>query len=319
MITQLKEEPATAVATPNLETEARPQAKPEADLPVYDMFRPEHLSWRNVDWAVVGWMTLMHVGCVAAPFFFDWQAVAVAIGLHWLTCSIGICLGFHRYLAHGSFKLVWPVRFLTTLIGVIAGQGSPMTWAATHRVHHSRSDKDGDPHSPREGALWSHLTWLFVAHSPEQKNRLYERYIPDLIGNRTMRFFEKTYVPILFAFAGLMYYLGGWPMLLWTVCARLTIGYHTTWLINSASHIWGYKNYDTTDDSKNLWWAGLLAYGEGWHNNHHAWPRVACYGHRWWEFDITWQAIKVLRLFRLATDVNVNIPRKNMRAAEPGA
>ena len=87
------------------------------------------------------------------------------------------------------------------------------------------------------------------------------------------------------------------------------IGYHTTWLINSASHIWGYRNYKTSDDSRNLWWAGLLAYGEGWHNNHHAWPRVACYGHRWWEFDITWQTIKLLRFLRLATDVDDRIPQ----------
>ena len=104
-------------------------------------------------------------------------------------------------------------------------------------------------------------------------------------------------------FAGLLFLLGGWSLLLWGMCLRIVVGYHTTWLINSASHVWGYRNYETTDDSRNLWWAGLLAYGEGWHNNHQALPRLACYGHRWWELDITWQAIRVLRFLRLSSDV----------------
>ncbi len=181
-------------------------------------------------------------------------------------------------------------------------------WSATHRVHHGRSDQEGDPHSPTDGVWWSHVLWIFVRHGAEQRNTLYQKYIPDLVHDRLLRFFERTYMLWLVGFAVAMYMLGGWPLLLWTVCVRIVVGYHTTWLINSASHIWGYRNYDTADDSRNLWWAGLLAYGEGWHNNHHAWPRMACYGHRWWEFDITWQSIKFLRLLRLATNVDDRIP-----------
>ncbi len=286
------------------------QRKPEQVTDVLDMFRPHQLNGRNLDWIVLAWMVAMHIGFLAAPFFITWQAVASAAVLHWLTCSIGICLGYHRCLSHGSFRLVAPARFLVTVCGVLAGQGTPLMWSAIHRVHHGRSDQDGDPHSPRDGVWWSHILWLFVRHGAVQRDALYQKYIPDLKKSRMLQFFERTYMLWLVAFAGVMYAIGGWPMLLWTVCARIVLGYHTTWLINSASHIWGYRNYETTDDSRNLWWAGLLAYGEGWHNNHHAWPRVACYGHRWWDFDITWQAIKVLRILKLATHIDDRIPSR---------
>jgi sn-2 palmitoyl-lipid 9-desaturase len=278
------------------------------DTHVYDMFRRDRLHWRNIDWVVLVWMVTMHVGCFVALFYVTWQAVATAVFLHWLTCSVGICLGYHRCLSHGSLRLAAPARFLVTLCGILAGQGTPLMWSAIHRVHHGRSDQAGDPHSPKDGVWWSHLLWIFVRHSAVQRDTLYQKYIPDLSQDRLLRFFEQTYMAWLVGFAVAMYVVGGWPLLLWTVCVRIVLGYHTTWLINSASHIWGYRNYETSDDSRNLWWAGLLAYGEGWHNNHHAWPRMACYGHRWWEFDITWQSIKLLRVLRLATNVDDRRP-----------
>jgi sn-2 palmitoyl-lipid 9-desaturase len=271
---------------------------------ILESFRRGHLSGRNIDWTVLSWMLVMHAGAAAAPFFFTWQALGVAIFLHWLTCSIGVCLGYHRYLSHGSLQLVAPVRFLVTLCGVLSGEGSPLSWAATHRVHHGRSDQDGDPHSPREGLLWSHMLWLFVRRSESDRQRLYAVFAPDLVKDPMLQFFERTYSLWLVGFAGLLFLLGGWCLLLWGLCLRIVVGYHTTWLINSASHVWGYRNYETTDDSRNLWWAGLLAYGEGWHNNHHAWPRLACYGHRWWELDITWQSIRLLRFLKLASKVD---------------
>ncbi|NQV23947.1 MAG: fatty acid desaturase [Rhodopirellula sp.] len=279
-------------------------------------FDKAHLTWSRIDWPVLGWMLLVHAGCLAAPFYFSWTALAVAVGLHWLTCSIGVCLGYHRNLSHASFRLPAPVRFCTTLCGVLSGEGSPLTWAATHRVHHARSDKKGDPHSPRDGVFWSHILWIFVRRNREEVAELHRRFAPDLVKDPILQFFEKTYGLWLVGFAALLYAVGGMPMLIWGVCVRLTVAYHTTWLINSASHLWGYRTYETTDDSRNLWWAGLLAYGEGWHNNHHAWPRVACYGHRWWEFDITWQAIKALRFLGLASDVDDRIPSRDTTTAE---
>ena len=111
---------------------------------IFDWFRPSQLNWKNVDWVVVIWMAAIHVGALAAPFFFTWKAVGLALVTYWLTSSVGVCLGFHRYLTHRSFKLAKPAEFGVLLCSVASGQGSPLMWAATHRLHHQRSDQEGD-------------------------------------------------------------------------------------------------------------------------------------------------------------------------------
>lgn len=295
-------------------------------------FSKDQLRWSNVDWVVAIWMLVMHAGFLAAPFFFSWASLGVAIGLHWFTASIGICLGYHRYLAHRSMKLAKPAEFTAMLAGTLSGEGTPLTWAATHRLHHQRSDHEGDPHSPTEGTFWSHLTWLFIRRTPEQEEVLFRRYVPELLKRPMMRFFEKTQALWLtLVAAGLMALgwftagPGGWwgaaSMLLWGMCARMVFAYHSTWFVNSATHLWGYRNYKTRDQSRNLWWVAILAYGEGWHNNHHAHPSVAPAGHRWWEIDITWWSIKALRFLGLATEVNDRVPEQGAAAddVEPEA
>ncbi|MCH8830172.1 MAG: fatty acid desaturase, partial [Planctomycetes bacterium] len=280
-----------------------------------------------LDWVVVIWMVLMHVGCLAAPFFFSWTALGVCLVLHWFTASIGICLGYHRYLAHRSLKLTKPAKFGILLAGSLSGEGSPLTWAATHRLHHHRSDLEGDPHSPFVGRWWSHMFWLFVGRTTKQREILHRRYVPELYKQPMLRFFEKTQALWLIlmglALVGSGWWLNEWAgavsMLLWGMCVRMVFAYHGTWLVNSATHLWGYRNYETRDKSKNLWWVAILAYGEGWHNNHHAHPTVAPAGHRWWEVDITWWSIKVLRFFGLATDVNDHIPASNKKPVDPDA
>ncbi len=267
------------------------------------VFASEQLRWDNLDWTVVVWMVLMHAGALAAPFFFSWPGLVAAVVLHWLTGSFGICLGFHRYLSHRSLKLAWPAKAFVNLCGVLSGQGAPLTWAAVHRVHHARSDEPGDPHSPRDGKWWSHLLWLFVRRSREDEERLWQRYVPDLAADPMLRFFNRTYGLILVLSGVALYALGGLPMLLWGLCLRITLGYHCTWLVNSATHLWGYRTYSTRDDSKNNWLVALLAYGEGWHNNHHAHPRLARAGHRWWEIDPTFYMIRLFQWLGLARDV----------------
>ena len=239
---------------------------------IYDWFDPSQLTFKKIDWICLIWMAAIHIGCLAAPFYFNWTALCVAIAAHWLTSSIGVCLGYHRYLSHNSFKLTKPAEFFVMLCSVASGEGSPLMWTAVHRLHHQRSDHDGDPHSPLEGAWWSHILWLFVNHSAEQRDVLYRRYVPDLVDRPMLRFFEKTYGLWLMAIAAVAYLAGGWPSLLWAVCVRMTLAYHSTWFVNSATHLWGYRNYETRDESRNLWWVALFAYGEGWHNNHHAHP-----------------------------------------------
>jgi stearoyl-CoA desaturase (delta-9 desaturase) len=181
-------------------------------------------------------------------------------------------------------------------------------WCATHRIHHARSDQAGDPHSPLDGGWWSHLLWLFVRHDDKFRQALFRHYVPDLLQDRVLVFFDRTYGLWLFASGGLLYVLGGWPFLLWGLCVRMVVAYHSTWFVNSATHLWGYRNYETDDESKNLWWVALMSYGEGWHNNHHAHPRLARAGHKWWELDMTFYAIRVLQALRLAYAVDDRIP-----------
>lgn len=272
-------------------------------------FSRDGLRWNNLSWGIAGWMLLMHVGAVAALFFVTWQAVVVALVLHWATCSLGICLTYHRCLSHRSMKLKTPAKFMGTLCGVISGEGTPLTWTATHRIHHGQSDQPGDPHSPLEGPWWSHLWWMMLKTTERKQYLLFKHYVPDLARDGLLQMFEKTYIWWLIGSGVLLYAVGGLPMLLWGLCFRMVIAYHSTWFVNSATHLWGYRNYTTTDESRNLWWVAVLSYGEGWHNNHHAHPRLARAGHRWWEFDPTWWAISFLRLIGQATDVDDRIPQ----------
>ena len=296
----------------------RAQTKADTET-LTSAFSKEQLRMDNIDWVVTGFLFFIHLGCFAAfvPAFFSWQGLAIGLTLHWLTCSIGICLGYHRYLSHKSFKLRAPAEFAVLLAGSLSGEGSPMTWAATHRLHHQKSDQPGDPHSPLVGAWWSHILWLFVHRKPEDRDLLWKRYIPELVERPMMQFFERTFAFWLWA-QGLVllaagWAFGGWQMgvscLVWGMCVRMTAAYHSTWFVNSATHLWGYRNYDTRDESRNLWWVAILAYGEGWHNNHHAHPSVAPAGHRWWEVDITWWSIRLLEMTGLAYDVKKKIPQ----------
>lgn len=288
-----------------------PSSNPQKSLEeLYAAFSPDRLSWQNLDWVVAIWMVLMHIGCLVAPFFFSWSALAVCLFLHWLTGSIGVCLGYHRYLSHKSLKLAAPAKFFTLLCGSLSGEGSPLCWAATHRLHHQRSDQTGDPHSPKDGALWAHMWWLLVRRTPFERAALYRRFVPDLVRDRMLQFFEKTYFLWQVVMGVVLFALGGWSLLLWGLCVRIVCMYHSTWFVNSATHIWGYRNYETRDLSRNLWWVALLAYGEGWHNNHHAHPHTARAGHRWWEFDPTFWVIRLLQAVRLAYEVDDRNPAR---------
>lgn len=282
-------------------------------------FREKPITLKNLDWTVLFWMGAMHVGAVAALFNFSWTGLALCVLFHWVTCSIGITMTFHRCLSHRSFKMRNPAKFLGVLSGVIAAEGKPLRWASVHRVHHGHSDLEGDPHSPLEGPWWSHLWWMFVDQGEEFNQKLYKRYSPDLLKDPMLMMFERTYALWLIGSIVAFYAAFGLPGLLWGVCMRLVISYHSTWFVNSATHLWGYRNYETTDESRNLWWVAILSYGEGWHNNHHAHPAVAPAGHQWWELDPTMWAIRGLQAVGLAYDVKDEIPLAKRKPDEPKA
>jgi len=270
----------------------------------------------GIDWPVAVWIAAIHLGALAAPFFFTWKALGLCLFLCWFTGSIGVCLGYHRALTHGSFTTYKPVRWLLAFIGGLSGEGSALTWVANHRKHHAFSDKEGDPHSPHDGGWWSHMLWFMPDYGRRHYDQLTARYAPDLVKDPVMRALHTLFLPSQLAAGGLMLAVGwcGWDLytgvsfLIWGMFVRLIYVLHVTWFVNSASHMWGYRNYETSDDSRNLWWVGLLAFGEGWHNNHHAYQRMAKHGHRWWEVDVTYLAICVMEKLGLAWNVVHKVP-----------
>lgn len=273
--------------------------------------RPNVARANNINWAAAVWLVAIHVSAIFAPWTFTWSALAIFVFMHWVCGGIGICLGYHRMLTHGSFATPRWLKRAIAAIGCLAGEGPPMMWVANHRLHHARSDQEGDPHSPKEGSWWSHAFWLAYKVGGKDQNEYFRKWAPDLYQDRFIRMLDYAFIPInliasaLFMVAG--YALGGWPLaiswLVWGVGMRMIFVLHSTWLVNSASHMWGYRNYETRDDSRNNWWVALVTYGEGWHNNHHAHPRMAKHGHKWWEIDITFMTIRLMQSLGLAWDV----------------
>ena len=290
------------------------------DLETY-YFNPPRFRLRDINWPVLGFLVLMHIGAVAAFFHFSWTGVALLVGLYCFTGCIGITFGYHRMLTHRGFKLHAIPRFFVHLAGTLALQGPPLYWALAHRVHHARSDKDGDPHSPLHGTWWSHVLWLVCKRDSNTLSLLVKKYIPDLCRDSIGTMFQNTYIWWNILLAVALFSFGGWSWLLWGLCLRVVLVWHMTWLINSATHIWGYRNYETTDQSRNLWWVSMFTFGEGWHNNHHAQPGAAYHGHRWWEIDATGWMVTACKLTGLATKVCLpkihRIPKANTQAGIP--
>lgn len=284
----------------------------EASQPLkWSSGKPNVARANNINWAAAVWLLLIHIGALAAPWTFTWSALALVVVLHWVCGGIGICLGYHRLLTHASFVTPRWMKRSIAAIGCLAGEGPPMMWVANHRLHHARSDQDGDPHSPRDGSWWSHAFWLAFRVGGKDSNEFYRKWAPDLYRDWFIRYLDYAFIPInLFlslAITGAGYAIGGSDLaiswLVWAVAVRMVFVLHSTWLVNSASHMWGYRNYETRDDSRNNWWVALLTYGEGWHNNHHAHPRMAKHGHKWWEFDLTFLTIRLMQRFGLASNV----------------
>ncbi|MHB8861857.1 MAG: acyl-CoA desaturase [Pirellulaceae bacterium] len=265
----------------------------------------------EINWANAFWLLFLHVGAVAAFWTYSWQGLAVMFLLHWVTGGIGVCMGYHRLLTHGSFQTYRPVRWLLALCGSLAGEGPPIDWVANHRKHHALSDQFGDPHSPRDGGWWSHVLWIVRDVKRHEHQAHVKRWTPDLVKEPMMRALGYLFLPLHFLMGGLLFGAGfaleglsmGLSLLVWGLFVRLVWVMHCTWFVNSACHMWGYRNYATRDDSRNSWWVALLAYGEGWHNNHHAYPRMANHGHRWWEFDLTFRTIRLLERLGIVWNV----------------
>jgi stearoyl-CoA desaturase (delta-9 desaturase) len=224
--------------------------------------------------------------------------------LHWFLGSIGICLGYHRLLSHRSFQVPKWLEYAIALVGAAALQGGPIFWTAGHRLHHAYTeDEIKDPYSARKGFWWSHLLWMIYPRPEFFNKELYNRFAPDLARDPFYCWLDRYSLLMQIPLTVALYLLGGWSFIVYGVFVRIVLLWHSTWLINSVTHLWGYKTFPTEDNSRNLWWAAIFTYGEGWHNNHHAYPNVAKAGWRWWELDMTWWAIWVLKTVGLAKKV----------------
>jgi fatty-acid desaturase len=259
----------------------------------------------RLNWPTTIVMALFHVGAIAALFLFSWKALAISVFLYWMTTGLGISMGYHRLHTHRSYKVPLALEYFFALCGALTLEGGPIFWVATHRIHHQKSDQEGDPHSPRDGAWWAHVGWLLFGEAKHNNTRLMSKYAPDLAKDRFYLWLNDYHWLPMIGLAGILYAVGGYPLVLWGICLRVVVGLHATWLVNSATHMWGSRRFATRDDSRNNWWVALMTFGEGWHNNHHAHPTSARHGLAWYEFDISWIQITVLRFLGVAKSIHV--------------
>ncbi|MEO1690066.1 MAG: fatty acid desaturase [Cyanobacteria bacterium J06629_2] len=261
-------------------------------------------------WGTITYMGIIHFAALFAlfPHNFSWSALGVAFILYVITAGVGITLGFHRLVSHRSYRVPQLLEYFLIFCGTLAGQGGPIDWVGLHRIHHQYSDLESDPHNSLKGFYWSHLGWMLCQNPANEK---IDRYTKDISGDRFYQFCQYGMIPIQLALAAVLFYFGGLPWVVWGIFVRLVVVFHCTWFVNSATHKFGYKSYESHDTSLNCWWVALLTFGEGWHNNHHAFQYSARHGLEWWEIDLTWIMIQTLSFLGLAT--NIKLPPSNSK------
>lgn len=221
----------------------------------------------------------------------------VLLAVMYTLVGLGVTVGFHRMLTHRSFQPHPVVKCLLLVLGSMSFEGPAIEWAATHIKHHAQADRPGDPHSPLEGFFHAHVGWLFSGMADPH---VYARHLEK---DGMVVFISRTF--LLWSVLSLLipFALGGWSGLLWAGLVRLFLTHHVTWSVNSVCHTFGKRAFETNDQSHNEWVIGLLGFGEGWHNNHHAFPRSAFHGLRWWQFDCSGYLIWMLEQLGLARNV----------------
>jgi len=287
----------------------------------------------------LGAVILPFVAVIAAIVLF-WNELVTATDLAifavmYLATALGVTVGFHRLLTHRAFQTYPAVRYLLAALGEMAVQGSVIAWVADHRKHHAHTDVDGDPHSPHVGhgegvkgmlrGLWhSHTGWLMNSHGRAD----WRRYAPDLLADPGMRWLTRHFPAVILtglvlpAAAGFLItgtLLGAATALLWGGFVRIFFVHHVTWSVNSVCHFFGTRRFETEDRSTNVFWLALPSLGESWHHNHHAFPRSATHGLRWYELDVSSLIIRGMKRVGLAWDVVEITPERQREklAADP--
>jgi stearoyl-CoA desaturase (delta-9 desaturase) len=309
---EITQTPAVESSQPVISAAARTAKKVREDLRMGRKYQEDRVNWIT---AIA--MTIFHIGAIAALFFFSWTNFAAAVVMYFFAINVGIGMAYHRLLTHRGYRTPKWVEYFLTTCGTMALEGGPIFWVATHRVHHQNSDHEGDPHTPHDGTWWAHAGWIISGRSLHSETALLGRYAPDLTRDPVHVWLSKYHwLPL--TIAGFLQIalgaalaspghriVGAIGMVLWGTFLRITLGLHATWLVNSATHLWGKRRFETRDDSRNNWWVAILTGGEGWHNNHHAHPVSARHGLAWYEFDVNYYGIWLLEKLGLAKKVQI--------------
>ncbi len=297
--------------------DAAPRVRPPARIPL-----PSGVNRRGIYWRYAFAVGSYHALALLAFFtwFFSWTGVALAILGATFFGVVGINLCYHRLLSHRSFQCPKWLEYAFAIVAVCCLEDTPARWVAVHRKHHHRADDEPDPHSPLASLLWAYVGWLLIENTDLSRIALYDRYARDIIRDRFYVFVERAIVWILLL-SWIVYFAAGFAaglvagdtlmeavqfgasIWLWGVVVRSIIVWHITWSGNSFPHLWGYRNYETKDNSRNNVIVAIITWGEGFHNNHHAYPSSASNSHRWWEVDVTYLFLRLLVLVGLAWDV----------------
>lgn len=270
---------------------------------------------------VIG-MSAFHLACLGAFYTGVSTAALVAAIFMYVFRGIGITAGFHRLLAHRSFKTNRLVQFILALMGSMAVQGGPLWWVAHHRHHHAETETEEDIHSPVTHGMWqAHMGWMMTDAAFNEKGANSR----DLHKFPEIKFLQRHYVWLVIAQPAILFAIGaalgeayntsGLQMMVWGFFISTVFTWHVTFMVNSVCHRWGAQPYDTGDASTNNVFIGVLGFGEGWHNNHHYYPSSARHGLQWWQFDVTWWLIRTLQLVGLASDPKIPLEfRKEQKA-----
>jgi stearoyl-CoA desaturase (delta-9 desaturase) len=278
----------------------------------------------SIDWLNVTGISAYHLLALLAffPWFFSWTGVALMVAGIYVFGTLGINLCYHRLLTHRGFVCPKWLEHALAVLAVCAFQDTPARWVAVHRRHHEHADEPPDPHSPLVSFLWAHVGWILVKSDDMDRMQIYARYAKDIVRDPFYRRLDHPAIYLGIILSSWLVFFGagflgelaaggtsaealqfGASLLVWGVLLRTVIVWHITWSVNSVTHMWGYQSYETGEESRNNVIVGILSNGEGWHNNHHADPRSARHGHQWWEFDVTYLSLRLLKLLGLAEKI----------------
>ncbi|MFK7737014.1 MAG: acyl-CoA desaturase [Pirellulaceae bacterium] len=297
---------------------------------------PEKVKPLTVNWTYAITIVGVHIlGLLAfMPYLWSWLGFAVCLlGVH--VFGQGITIGYHRLLTHRSFKCPKWVERVFAILGICSMQDTPARWVSVHRMHHVDSDDVPDPHSPKVNFWWSHMGWLMFVNRQTYSVAGLEKFAKDLLRDRFyMRLETNPFLQFFYIFSQVpVFFLIGFgasflfsseltaavqlgaSMVMWGFIVRVIAVWHITWSVNSLSHMFGYTNYETGEQSRNNWFVALITVGEGWHNNHHEDPSACTVQHKWWELDISYYEVKLLEKLGLASDVIV--PRHKRHPKPP--